>query len=125
MVGGIIVLVILCGTWIVGRIFDYKKKSLTIPMNNGGKKGKSFSDMLDNLPQALKYANQIYDEQLKICNEKGMTEEQMIPILKPLKDRIDFLRTVEKYEPIARVGADIADVGAASVKKIVKELGNA
>lgn len=105
--------------FVIHKVFEYKQKKLVSIQKQDtlkNKKDSSFEAQLDSLPQAIAQAEALYAEQLKIAqNTEGMTPERITAIMKPLKERLDLLHGIDKFQPVVRVGAKIAD-------NVVKEL---
>src|SRR5579864_8381460 len=104
--------ILLIFAYVIHTYFEYKKKTITIQSNAAGQKNKRdshFSDWIDNVPFAKQQAIAVYNQQYDECIKQKMPKEQAEKVLKPLMDKIKLLESVEKYEPVVRVGAAIAD----------------
>lgn len=123
---GIVVALIVAVALIVNNIIEYKKRAISIQSKviNKDKNGSHFQDYLDNLPMAKQQAINIYNQQLAECTKNKLTQEQAEAVLKPLLDKIKLLESIEKYEPLARAGAMIADTGVNAVQKVLKDIGS-
>jgi hypothetical protein len=124
------------GAYTISRYIDYKKKQLSVETVSAkkGTQSKKLVDWVDDIPMALDQAQQLYDEQLATANAQygkkvqdgSITVEQaqkeVTAIMKPLKERIDFLNTAKKYEPLVRVGAHVGDKVIKTIEKSFDEL---
>lgn len=81
-----------------------------------------FQDYLEQLEPALDQAIKLYDEQVAVCNSEKWPPEQAEKVLKPLKDRIDLLQKVKKYEVIVKPAAKIGDTLTNKINAWVGEL---
>lgn len=85
-------------------------------------KGNKFQNYIDNVPFALQQLQKLYEEQYNAL-PKEMNDDDKKKTLKPIADRINLLQKVQDYEPLARVGADIADKGVKVINKWMDKLG--
>jgi hypothetical protein len=125
---GIIIVSVVAAAWVASAYFDYRKKALSYESQTvSNKKKGSFESQLDNLDMAKKQAVAIYNEQAAICSQKfkegKMTEKDGQEILKPFKEKIEWLEKIEKYEPLARVGAKTGDKIVSAINKAVDGIG--
>lgn len=135
----VVVIVTFCGTgaYVMGKFLTLRTKqaqSNSLTMAKQGQRSKTLSDMVNDVPMALQQAQALYDEQLQIAQQQAleavqarrMTEEQakqrIMEVMKPLKDRIDWLQRAQKWEPVVRVGARIGDNVIKGIEKASQEM---
>jgi hypothetical protein len=79
-------------------------------------------DYMESLPMALDQAIKLYDEQVAVCNANQYPPEIAEKVLKPLRERIELLQNIKKYEVIAKPAAQIGDKLLNKMGKLVDDI---
>ena len=121
---GILVVILVFIAYMYSKSLDYLKKRMTLTSSNPASKRKNtpLQDYVDNIPFALNQTKQIYNDQYDRCIQEKMPKEQAEKVLKPLMDKIKLLESLQKYEPLVRIGAGIGDKAKDVIEKTIEAI---